>query len=154
MLQNQPFIDPLQNRNFWIISKIRSKKPVLESLFNKVAVLRTCHFNKEVSSTGVFLWNLQTFEEPIILKNMLVHLLLNFISKETHVTHVRLMFSCEFCELFKNTFFVEDLRNSGSETPLRGSLFNKVGSLTAWTYLTGLERDSSKGISLWILWWF
>ena len=150
MLQNQPFIDPLQNRNFWIISKIRRKKPVLESLFNKVAVLRTCHFNKEVSSTGVFLWNLQTFEEPIILKNILVHLLLNFISKETPAQ----VFSREFCELFKNTYFVEDLRNSAFETPLRGSLFNKVGSLTAWTYLTGLERDSSTGISLWILWKF
>ena len=150
MLQNQPFIDPLQNRNFWIISKIRRKKPVLESLFNKVAVLRTCHFNKEVSSTGVFLWNLQTFEEPIILKNILVHLLLNFISKETPAQ----VFSREFCELFKNTYFVEDLQNSGFETPLRGSLFNKVGSLTAWTYLTGLERDSSTGISLWILWKF
>ena len=41
MFQNQPFIDPLQNSCSWIIRKIHKKKPVLESLFNKVAVLRT-----------------------------------------------------------------------------------------------------------------
>ena len=35
------------------------------------------------------------------------------------------MFSHEFCELFKNTYFVEDLRTAGSETPVRRSLFNK-----------------------------
>ena len=29
------------------------------------------------------------------------------------------MFSCEFCELFKNTCFVEDLQTAGSETPDR-----------------------------------
>ena len=31
------------------------KKPVMESLFNKVAVLRTFHFIKEDSDTGAFL---------------------------------------------------------------------------------------------------
>ena len=31
------------------------------------------------------------------------------------------MFSCEFCELFKNTCFVEDLQTAGSETPDRSS---------------------------------
>ena len=35
-----------QNMYFWIIHKIHSKKPVLESLFNKVAVLRACNFIK------------------------------------------------------------------------------------------------------------
>ena len=51
------------------------------------------------------------------------------------------VFSCEFCELFKNNCFVEDLQTAGSETldrssggcfsPERGFLFNKVASLTA-----------------------
>ena len=41
------------------------------------------------------------------------------------------VFSREFSELFKNTYFVEDLRTAGSETPVRGSFFNKVASLTA-----------------------
>ena len=50
----------------------------------------------------------------------------NFYLKET-LTQV---FSREFCELFKNTYFVEDLRRAGSETIVRGSLFNKVASLT------------------------
>ena len=31
------------------------------SLFNKVAVLRTCNFIKKDSNTGAFLWNLQNF---------------------------------------------------------------------------------------------
>ena len=56
--------------------------------------------------------------------------------------------------LFKNTYFVVDLRMAGSETPIRGSLFNKVASVTAWKHLTVLERDPSKGIYLWILWNF
>ena len=54
MFQNQPFIDPLQNRCYWIIDKIHRKKPVLESLFNKSAVLRTCNFIKEDYDTGTF----------------------------------------------------------------------------------------------------
>ena len=35
------------------------------------------------------------------------------------------MFFHEFGELFKNTYFVEDLRTAGSETPVRRFLFNK-----------------------------
>ena len=31
------------------------------------------------------------------------------------------MFSCEFCELFKNTCFAEDLQTAGFETPGRSS---------------------------------
>ena len=46
---------------FWTIHKIRSKIPVLESVFNKVAVLRACSFIKEDSNTGAFPWNSQTF---------------------------------------------------------------------------------------------
>ena len=42
----------------------------------------------------------------------------NFYLKET-LTQV---FSGEFCELFKNTYFVEDLRTT--EIPERESLFN------------------------------
>ena len=61
VFQKRLFIDPLQNRCSWIIHTIHRKKPVLESLFNKVAVLRTCNFIKEDSGTGIFLWNLQTF---------------------------------------------------------------------------------------------
>ena len=56
--------------------------------------------------------------------------------------------------LFKNTYFVVDLRIAGSETPIRGSLFNKVANMTAWKHLTVLERYPSKGIYLWILWNF
>ena len=64
------------------------------------------------------------------------------------------MLSGEFCELFKNTYFVEDLPTAGSETPVRESLFNKVASVTTWTRSTVLERGSITGISLLILWNF
>ena len=50
-----------QNRCFWTIHKIQSKIPVLEFLFNKLAVLRACNFIKEDSNAGAFPWNLQTF---------------------------------------------------------------------------------------------
>ena len=40
---------------------VHKKKPMLESLFNKVAFLRTGDFIKEDSDTGAFLWNFQTF---------------------------------------------------------------------------------------------
>ena len=43
-----------QNRCFGTIHKIRSKLPVLESLLNKVTVLRTWNFIKEDSNTGAF----------------------------------------------------------------------------------------------------
>ena len=54
------------------------------------------------------------------------------------------MFSCEFCELFKNPYFA-DLRMAGFETSVQGSLFNKVASLTAWTDLTLLEAEATTG---------
>ena len=56
------------------------------------------------------------------------------------------VFSCEFCELFNNTYFKEHLRTAGSKTLVRGFLFNKVASLMAWIPLAVLERDSSTGI--------
>ena len=40
------------------------------------------------------------------------------------------VFSREYCELFKNTYFVEDLQTAGSETPVRGLSLIK---LKAWT---------------------
>ena len=62
----------------------------------------------------------------IFLKCSSEHLLPNFILKETPTQ----VFSCKFCELFKNTYFVEGLQTAGCETPTRGSLFNKVASMT------------------------
>ena len=36
---------------------------MLESLFNKVTVLRACNFNKEDFNTGVFLWILWNIQD-------------------------------------------------------------------------------------------
>ena len=63
------------------------------------------------------------------------------------------MFSCEFCGLIRNTYFVESLGTACSEAPARGSLFNKVTSQTAWIHWR-LDRNSSTGISLRIVWNF
>ena len=43
------------------------------------------------------------------------------------------MFSYEFCELYKNTYFGDHLQTVGSETPVQGSLFDKVASLMTWS---------------------
>ena len=51
-------ISSTQNRCFWLIHNIHSKNPVLESIFNKVAVLRA-------SNTGAFPWSLQTFQKQL-----------------------------------------------------------------------------------------
>ena len=61
------------------------------------------------------------------------------------------MLPCVFCELFKKIYFLEDLQAGSSETPVRGSLFNKVANLTAPRLLAVLERDCCTVISLLIL---
>ena len=58
------------------------------------------------------------------------------------------VFSCEICKIFRNSYFPEDLQTACSETPMRGSFFKKVASLTAWKLLTVLERDSHRYFSL------
>ena len=52
---------------------------------------------------------------------MCEYLLLNFIYKEIPTQ----VFSDEYCELYQNTYFVEDLQMAGSETPVRQPFFNK-----------------------------
>ena len=92
----------------------------MESLYNKIAFLGACNFTKEDFDTCAN--SLRT----IILKNICERLLLNFIQKETPTQ----VFSCEFCELIKNTYFAEGLQTASSEIRVRRSLFNKVASLT------------------------
>ena len=94
---------------------------MLESLFNKVGVL-SCEICK--------LFTNNYFEEHLWTSSSKLHLKRDWTK----------VLSCEFCELFKNTYFVEDLQTAGSETPVRGSFFNKVARLTAWRLLTVLER--------------
>ena len=53
------------------------------------------------------------------------------------------MFVSEFCELFRNSYFVDDLQTTGSETPVRGSL-NKFAILAAGRSLTVMERDEHR----------
>ena len=61
-----------------IFRKFHWKKPVLESAFNKDAVLRPCNFIKEDSDTSVS-EKFANFLKTIILKNICERLLLNII---------------------------------------------------------------------------
>ena len=82
--------------------------------------------------------NLQIFR-TVILKNICECLLLKFIKNKTPTQ----VFSCKFCEIFKNTCFVEDLHMAGSETQMLGSLFDKVVDLTAQTHITVSETEAA-----------
>ena len=53
--QKQPLEIVCETRCSKTFFKFRRKKPMLESLFNKVGVLRAYNFIKEDSDTGVFL---------------------------------------------------------------------------------------------------
>ena len=64
MFQKQLFIDPLQNRCSWIINKIHRKKPVSESLFNKVAVLKTATLLKKALTQVLFCEICKLFKVP------------------------------------------------------------------------------------------
>ena len=57
---------------------------------------------------------------------------LNFIKKET-LTQV---FSCEFCEIFENNFFIEHLRKLPLDFP---SIFNKLNIF--FPYFPGKFKD-------------
>ena len=52
---------------------------MLESLFNKVASLKTCNFIEKDSNTGVFLWILTKFLRTPILKTICERLLFSYI---------------------------------------------------------------------------
>ena len=67
------------------------------------------------------------FLSTTILKNICEQLLLIFISKETPAQ----MFSCEFCELYKNTYLEEHPRTAGSETPARRVCITASGNILA-----------------------
>ena len=45
------------------------------------------------------------------------------------------MFSCEFCEIFKNTFFAQHLRTTGSEKAQESAytaVFNSINAARRW----------------------
>ena len=65
-IQKQLLADVLQNRCCEEFCNIHRETPVLESLFNKVAGLRSATLLKENSSTGAFLWILRNFWEHLI----------------------------------------------------------------------------------------
>ena len=136
-----------QNRCFWIIHKIHSKKPVLESLFNKAAVLRTCNFIKEDSNTVAFLWNLQNFLKIIILKNILwISVSKQYLKRDSNTgAFLRILWIIQE-HLFSRGSTNSWLRNSNGFF-----FFNKAAILTAWRLLIVLERDCRTVISLWIL---
>ena len=139
MFQNQPFIHLLH------------KIGVFEQ-FTKFAAKYLCW--------SLFSIKLQFWGPATLLKKTPAQVLSREIYKlfknnyfEEHLWNTRTqLLSCEFCELFKNIYFLEYLQTASSETPVRGSFFNKVTSLTAgltaWRLLTVLESDCRTVISL------
>ena len=117
---------------------------MLEFLFDKTGILRACSFIKGDSKTDVFLWNLKTFPEQLFWR-------ISANSASKHYLKRYSVLSCEFCKLFKNTYFLDNLQTACSQSPVIGSVFKKVANLTAWKRLTVLERDCHTGIFLWIL---
>ena len=136
MFQNQPFIDPLQNRCSWMIDKIHWKKLLLESLFSKVAVLGTCNFIKEGSPTHVFsceickLFKSNYFEEHLWTSGSKLYFKRNS-NTGAFLWILWIIQEHLFCRRSMNSCF----RNTSA-----GSFFNKVASLAAWRHLTVLER--------------
>ena len=69
-IQNQPFVDVLQNRYFWKFCNFHRKTSVLDCLFDKVSgAFRPLPFLKTDSNTGVFLQILQNFYKHLFLYN-------------------------------------------------------------------------------------
>ena len=139
MFQNQPFIDTLHKIGVF-------EYFTLESVFNKAAVLRVCNFIKKTLTQMISCEIYKLFKNNYFEEHLRASASKNYLKKTR-----RQVLSCEFCELFKNINFPGYLQNARSETPVRGSFFNKYASLTPWRPLTMLERDCHTVIFLWIL---
>ena len=135
-----------QNRCFWIIHKIHSKKPLLQSVFTQAAVLGVWSFINKTLTQVLSCEIYKLFKNNYFEEHLRASASKNYLKKTR-----RQVLSCEFCELFKNINFPGYLQNARSETPVRGSFFNKYASLTPWRPLTMLERDCHTVIFLWIL---
>ena len=69
-LQQQSFVDVLQNRRSLKFCKFHKKAYVLQSLFSKAAGLKAAILLlKRDSKTGAFLWNLRNFQEHLFSEN-------------------------------------------------------------------------------------
>ena len=69
-LQKQSFADILQNRCSLKFHKFHRKIPVLESLFNKAAVLKTCTLLRRDSNTGFFCEICETFKNTFFTEHL------------------------------------------------------------------------------------
>ena len=68
--QKHSFADFLQNRSLRVFCKFHSKPPMLESLFNEVAALKTCNFIKKRLKTQVFTREIRKiFKKTFFLHN-------------------------------------------------------------------------------------
>ena len=107
-----------------------NKTPVLESLFNKVAVLRACNVIKKIRTQELSCKICEVFKNNYFEEHLWTTTVYSLYSKRDSDTGA---FRCIL-------------------RIIQQSLFNKVARLTAQWPLTVLERDSSTGTSLWIFW--
>ena len=88
--------------------KIHRKLSVLEYNFSKVTGLICCNFAKKRLQHRFFLWNLLNFWEHLFFTEHLQWLLQRLSGRlvlcelNWYVETLALVFSCEFCEIFKN----------------------------------------------------
>ena len=131
MFENQPFIDPLQNRCSWITDKIHRKSLFLiklqlwepSTLFKKAPT--------QVFSCEIWIpFKNNYFEEHLWTSASKLY------SKRDSNT----VFSPWILWISQEHLFCRRSLNGWFWCTSAGSLFNKVASLTAWRHLTVLER--------------
>ena len=117
VLRNSKFTDKIKKQSSGgVLSKEKMSLKILQNSQKK-------HFSRSLFFNKVAGWKPETFRSSHWRCSAKQGVL-----KKVTPTNV---FPCEFYELFKNTYFAEDLQPAGSATPERGCLFNTVASLTA-----------------------
>ena len=144
MFQKQPFVDPLQSRFSW---KIYKKAPVLESFLIK---FRSRHSQMYFKITVLKKFSILSLSEYILTKLQFLRTATLLKGTQTQV------FYCEFCELSKNTYFVDDLWMVGSEIPVhlfKNTFFTEhlqrlPLTVSGFQPAALLKRDSGKDVYL------
>ena len=124
VVSEQPFIDPLQNMRSWI--KFTGKNLCWSLFLIKLQLWEPATLLKK-APTQVFSCEIcKLFKNNYFEEHLWTSASKHYLKRDSNSCP-----SCEFCKFFKNTYFLEDLRTACPETPVRGSFFKNVASLTA-----------------------
>ena len=127
VLKNSKFTDKHKKQSSGgVLSKVKMSFKILQNSQKNIFAVVSLYWSYRQET-----WNFQ--EQPSL--EMFCKTSCSWKVTPTYV------FLCGFCELFKNTYFVEYLQTAASETPERRCLFNKVASLTAWSSFRGTPSN-------------